>query len=304
MNNKVLYEVIESLSRSQRQIPSKYFYDEKGSNYFDEICKLEEYYLTRTEIEILKNNIDEIVKQIGAATLLVELGSGSSLKTKILLTKLISPAGYIPVDIAKEELNKSFQTLLKEFPGLKICPHNLDFMKPFNVEFNEKFNSVTYFFPGSTVGNLEPMEAKEFLGRLKSALPGKAKLLIGVDLIKDKKIIERAYNDSKGVTAEFNINILNNINKLTGSDFKLENFKHYSKYNEEYSRIEMYLVSETEHNVKLNGTILKLKKGEKILTEYSYKYSISSFGDLMKDIFNIKKVWTDKNNNFAVMLCS
>lgn len=303
MNSEIIKEIYKGFTEVPKRISSKYFYDQKGSFLFNEICRLDEYYLTRTEINILNRNIDEIINTIGKNTLLVELGSGSSVKTKILLNKINSPAAYVCIDIAEEELSRASKELIEIFPQIDIVPLNLDFMNLTRIPYYKNYDTVTYFFPGSTIGNFSPNEAREFFLKIRNAMPGKTGLLIGVDLVKEKSIISKAYNDSKGITASFNLNILNNINSLTGSNFNLEGFEHEAFFNEEDSRVEMHLKSKFDQCVNLNRKSIEIRKGEKILTEYSYKYSNDSFNEIVEGSFMVKKRWTDLEEFFAVYYC-
>jgi dimethylhistidine N-methyltransferase len=294
-------EVIEGLSKQQKMLPSKFFYDERGSQLFDEICQLDEYYLTRTEIKIMRDNIEEIASHIGEKCVLVELGSGSSTKIRLLLDHLPSLVGYVPVDISEEHLIKSVQNLKSDHPNLPVYPLVADYTKWFKLpQINKKFNSIDAFYPGSTMGNFTPTEARGFLERIARIDGAGSGLLIGVDLKKDKKILDAAYNDSKGVTAEFNLNILHHINNNICANFSVENFIHHAYYNEEFGRIEMHLKSKTDHVVNVEDLSFKIEKDETILTEYSYKYSLDDFAELVQGLYKVEKVWVDDNNLFSV----
>ena len=297
----ILFEVLEGLSMPQKHLPSKIFYDEKGSQLFDKICELKEYYLTRTEIEIMKDNIDEIGRLLGEGTLLVEPGSGSSVKIRLLLDHISGLAGYVPIDISEEHLMYSFGILKKDYPDLDIYPLAVDYTKTFSLPHIKKhYDRVAIYYPGSTIGNFTPLEAKEFLGRIAKICGKNGELVIGVDLKKCKSIVESAYNDSKGVTAEFNLNILERINNDTGSDFDLSKFRHNAFYNEDEGRIEMHLVSVENQMVRLNGSLINFEKGEDIITEYSYKYTPEEFKELVSDFFEVRKIWMDKYRLFSI----
>jgi len=297
----LLKEVIDGLSQPQKMLPSKLFYDEKGSRLFEMICELDEYYPTRTEIKILSENINGITSLIGNKCVLVELGSGSSLKTRLLLDHLDDLAAYVPVDISSEHLIKSTGLLKDEYPGLNIYPLSADYTRWFSLPgIKEEYNSIDAFYPGSTIGNFTPEEAKEFLKRIAKICGKRSGLLIGVDLQKDEDILNRAYNDREGITAEFNLNILSHINNQLGANFDLSKFKHYAFYNKKEGRIEMHLISLARQVVKLNGSIISLGNYETILTEYSYKYTLESFAELVKDIYEVEKVWVDENKLFSV----
>jgi dimethylhistidine N-methyltransferase len=293
-------EVLAGLKQRQKRISSKFFYDQRGSELFNRICGTDEYYLTRTEEKILKQNRKEMAEVLGSNVLLVEFGSGSSSKTKILLENA-DITGYIPVDISYEHLMESVRELKDIFPDLKIYPMPADYSSEFILpETDSTFNRTIIFFPGSTIGNFEKEEAREFLKKTRM-LKGNCGMIAGFDLVKDKEIIESAYNDSEGVTAEFNLNILDNINNLTGSDFMKENFEHLAFFNEAGSRIEMHLISRKEQVILIGDKKIKIAKGENIITEYSYKYTLDDIRELVKDYYDIKKVWMDRNKYFAVV---
>ncbi|MEO8398814.1 MAG: L-histidine N(alpha)-methyltransferase, partial [Ignavibacteriaceae bacterium] len=280
--NDILHEVTEGLFKKQKQLPSKLFYDERGSDLFDEICELEEYYPTRTELKIMQDNIEEMSALLGEGTLLIELGSGSSKKIRLLLDNIPGLAGYVPVDISTEHLIQSAKILEKDYPHIDIFPLAADYTKDFDLpKIDKPFDHKAVYYPGSTIGNFTPKKAKEFLGRISKICGANGGLIIGVDLRKDRKTLEAAYNDKKGVTAEFNLNILKRLNKELGADFNLNNFRHLAFFNDEKSRIEMHIISNDDSNVHLNGSIIHLEKNESILTEYSYKYTLESFAELV-----------------------
>lgn len=294
-------EVKQGLTSEPKYLPSKLFYDERGSALFDKICELNEYYLTRTEIQIMQENIEEISSLLGEGTLLVELGSGSSKKIRLLLENIPGLAAYIPIDISTEHLISSSEILRKDYPGLDIFPLAADYTRDLELpEINKSYNHIAVYYPGSTIGNFKPDEAKKFIKRIAKICGKNGGLIIGVDLNKDKKIIEKAYNDSKGITAEFNKNILHHINNELNTNFNLNKFEHYAFFNEEKSRIEMHLISEEKQKVNLNGTTLNFNKNERIITEYSYKYTLDNFADLVSDSFEVKKIWTDADNLFSI----
>ncbi|MEM7008428.1 MAG: L-histidine N(alpha)-methyltransferase [Thermodesulfobacteriota bacterium] len=298
----LLEEILVGLNKEQKELPSKLFYDQKGSALFDEICELEEYYLTRTETSIMSENIGDICAVLGENCLLIELGSGSSKKIRLLLSGLKNPAGYVPIDISEEHLLSSVKTLASDYPELRILPVSADYTQPFslpNYEFTPSKKVV--YYPGSTIGNFEPDYAAKFLNDIGKRLGSGTGLLIGVDLKKDTKTLEDAYNDKKEITAEFNLNILERINREHGSDFILEDWEHFAFYNEHHGRIEMHIKSLTEQRVYIDGADIEFSQGETILTEYSYKYSIEDFENLISDSYELKKVWTDKNNKFGIL---
>ncbi|MDO8550221.1 MAG: L-histidine N(alpha)-methyltransferase, partial [Ignavibacteria bacterium] len=228
----ILEEILEGLSKPQKTLPSKLFYDERGSLLFDEICKLDEYYLTKTEIKIMQDNINEIASCIGEKKILVERGSGNSVKIRLLIEHLPHLAAYIPVDISEEHLIKSSKALQDDYPELEISSLVTDYTQWFTLpEIERPYNSIQAFYPGSTIGNFTPEEAKNFLERISRICGKESGLLIGVDLKKDKRILYNAYNDSKGITAEFNLNILHHINNIFDADFNVNNFHHCADYN-------------------------------------------------------------------------
>ena len=298
----LIHEVLGGLAKPQKELPSKLFYDRKGSLLFDEICDLDEYYLTRTETSIMTENIDEICSVLGDNCLLIELGSGSSKKIRLLLTGLKNPAGYVPIDISEEHLLNSVQILARDYPRLRIYPISADYTQPFNIpEIEQNPSKKVIYYPGSTIGNFEPAYASEFLNRIACELEKGDGLLIGIDLKKKKKIIEDAYNDQKGVTAEFNLNMLERLNREIGSNFDLNNFEHLAFYNNEHGRIEMHLKSLKNQTVRVNGSSVRYIEGETILTEYSYKFSVGDFEELVSDSYNLSKIWTDKENKFGIL---
>ena len=268
---------------------------------FDEICDLDEYYPTRTEIKIMNENIDEITSLFGDDCLLVELGSGSSVKIRLLIDHLPTPSAYIPLDISSEHLIKSVESLKSDHPDLVVYPLAVDYTKKFMLpEIEEPFKTIDAFYPGSTIGNFTHDEARSFLQRIADTFGKGSGLLIGVDLKKDVEILNAAYNDNKGVTAEFNLNLLDHINSLVGANFDRSKFKHQAFYNEEYGRIEMHLISREKQTIKIGDNYFKLEKDESILTEYSYKYSTEDFAKLVKGFYDIEKIWVDENNLFSI----
>ena len=300
-HENITEEIVSGLIQNPKRLPTKLLYDEKGSQLFDRICELKEYYPTRTELKILEDNINEIVDSIGEESLLLELGSGSSLKTRLLLDNLPKLSSYVPVDISSDHLLKSAEILKADYPGLSIYPLVADYTKPFTLpEIYESYETVDAFYPGSSIGNFTPVKAKEFLQRIAVTCGKGSGLLIGVDLKKDVDILNCAYNDDKGVTALFNLNILNHINNLIGADFDLNKFSHFAFYNIPESRIEMHVVSNEDQEVHIEGEEIFIRKDEHIQTEYSYKYSLEDFEKLVKGVYKVEKVWTNKNDLFSV----
>jgi dimethylhistidine N-methyltransferase len=300
-DNLMQKEVAEGLSKSQKQLPSKYFYDEKGSDLFEQIARLDEYYLTRCEKEILQKNIKEIADYIGSYVMLIELGSGSSYKTRFLLEELSDLSTYIPVDISEEFLLKTVNRLRLEYPKISIIPVFADYTSRFELPITEgSRQKQVVFFPGSTIGNFDPQEAQEFLRNIAGITGENSEMLIGVDLKKEIDVLESAYNDQQGVTAEFNKNILAHINRQLDANFEIEKFRHKAFYNEEAGRIEMHLVSTDKQMVCVGDHEIGFEEGESIHTENSYKYSLEEFEELVADWYSIEKVWTDEKNYFSM----
>jgi dimethylhistidine N-methyltransferase len=297
-----LEETIAGLSRSPRTLPCKFFYDEGGANLFQRICELPEYYITRTELKILRLHGAEIASMLGPRIELIGLGTGAGTKTRILIDELDEPAVYVPIDISKEQLQKSTAWFHKNFPGLQILPVCADYLEHFELPLPRRPSSRSVvYFPGSTIGNFEPPAAADFLHRLVDLAGSGGGLLIGVDLQKDRHVIEAAYNDRAGVTAKFNLNLLARVNRELGADFDLSLWRHRAIYNSTAGRIEMYLISATDQSVRIEDRQFHFQVGEKILTEYSYKYTPQSFVALAyKAGFEFEKMWTDEARLFGV----
>ena len=298
-----LSEVVAGLSRPQKMLPCKFLYDEEGSRLFNEICELEEYYPTRTENQILRDNISEIAGLIGSECRLVEFGSGSSTKTRHLLAHLPSMAAYVPIDICGRQLLASAARLAGEFPGLEINPLEADYDEISEIPNSKRKPKRTVaFFPGSTIGNFDPIAAVAFLRKIALLCGGDGGLLIGVDRKKSKRILEPAYNDRRGVTAKFNLGILARANRELGADFDLLAFRHHAPYNETHGRIEMHLVSNRAQTVHLDGREFRFEEGEYITTEYSYKYTLPGFAGLaLRAGFELVRNWEDRDHLFSVL---
>jgi L-histidine N-alpha-methyltransferase len=298
-------EILEGLSRSQKTLSPKFFYDARGSILFDAICELPEYYLTRTELSIMQMHIDEIVGLVGPQASLIEFGSGSSQKTRMLLEKFDRLAAYVPVDISRDHLLSAAESLATDFPTVEVWPVLADFTQPFQLP-NPRvmpLRNIVYF-PGSTIGNFSPKKAHSLLQVMHVEAGKDGALLIGVDLQKDTAIIERAYNDEAGVTAEFNLNMLSRINQEFGANFNLNLFKHSAIYNEKYDRVELNLISECEQIVRIGGQSFHFDKGEALLTEHSHKYTLEKFCDMADSAgFVVHKVWTDPEQLFSIQYC-
>lgn len=294
-------DVLSGLSRRQKSLPPKYFYDQRGSRLFDAITELPEYYPTRTEIGILQRHGAEMAALVGRDSLLVELGSGSSYKIRVLLQAL-KPAVYVPVDISREHLMESAGALARRFGWLAVHAVCADYSVPFELPLHAEDRTRAAFFPGSSIGNFEREEAQRFLRRIGGLLGTGGKLLIGVDLIKDVSVLNSAYNDTQGITADFNLNLLRRLNRELGADFDLDGFKHLAYFNTAESRIEMHLVSKADQRVSLAGEGFAFCEGESIHTESSYKYSIEGFQALAGGAgFETERVWSDPNDLFSVL---
>lgn len=295
-------DALAGLLTEPRSLPCKYFYDARGSALFDRICDLEEYYLTRTELTIMLSHADDMVNRIGENALLVEYGSGSSMKTRILLDRLTSLAAYVPIDISRKHLLRSVSSLSEAYPSLEILPVCADYTATVRLPRpSKKPGRTIVYFPGSTIGNFEPDEAETFLRTVASVCGPGGGMLIGVDLQKSRSVLEAAYNDSDGVTAEFNKNILARMNREVSSSFDLDSFEHGAVYNPHEGRIEMYLVSRVDQVVRVDGHSISLRSGERIRTEYSYKYTLDGFAGLAAAAgFEVNDVWTDDRKYFSV----
>ena len=306
LRQRELAEIIEGLKQDEKMISPKYFYDERGSQLFEEITTLPEYYPTETELGILQDNAEEIAELVGPQASLIEFGSGSSLKTRILLENLHDLAAYVPVDISEELLLESAANLRDDFPDVEILPVVADFTRSFALPEPAVMpvRNIVYF-PGSTIGNFTNEDALELLGVMHGEAGEGGALLIGVDLQKDPDIIERAYNDSAGVTAEFNLNVLRHINREFGADFKLDAFSHSAEYNLEEGRVELRLVSSEQQDVNVGDEAFTIEEQEAILTEYSHKYTLDSFAEMAGTAgFEVERVWTDAERLFSVQYCT
>ncbi|MDH5327135.1 MAG: L-histidine N(alpha)-methyltransferase [Gammaproteobacteria bacterium] len=294
-------EVLQGLSNpEQRRISPKYLYDEKGSHLFDAICKTNDYYPTRTEHSIIKDNMEKITGCIDTGCVLVEPGSGNSQKVRQLLDA-IQPRAYLPVDISKSYLKQEARKLASEFPWLEVHAVCADFTEPVPLPAVDETGPKVAFFPGSSIGNFEPADAVEFLGNMADMVERGGGLLIGVDLKKESAILNAAYNDSEGLTAAFNLNLLSRLNKDLDADFDLDRFDHKAFYNEDLGRIEMHLVSTSDQQVQVAGETFEFLKDETIHTENSYKYHVEEFHALAKKAgFHNPKVWTDEQELFSV----
>jgi dimethylhistidine N-methyltransferase len=297
-----LRDVLAGLSRQQKSLAPKYFYDARGSKLFAEICELPEYYLTRTELAIMRANLAEIAQFIGAGTQLIELGTGAGVKTRILVERLLPPL-YVPIDIDGETLSEMSQRLVESFPWLNISAMRADYSMPLSLpEFvGLPIRRKAVFFPGSSIGNFTPDDALRFLKNVRRIAGTGGLLLIGVDLKKDKATLEAAYDDAQGVTARFNLNLLERINRELGGDFQVNRFKHKAFYDPIRGWIEMHLESRYPQVAHVAGMRFSFDAYETIHTEISCKYSIAEFQDLAKRAgFSPEKLWTDPEQLFSV----
>lgn len=300
-----LDDVFRGLERPQKELPCKYFYDEAGSRLFDAICGLDEYYPTRTETALLEAHGAEMAALIGPGVCLIEFGCGSLLKTRLLLDALERPVAFVPIDISDGHLTRSAAALAAEYQGLKVLPMAADFTRP--IELPEQARDLTArrvgFFPGSTIGNFDHPSAVQFLRNVAEMTGKEGALLIGVDLKKDEDILVRAYDDQGGVTAAFNLNIIERINRELNGDFDPRAFRHMALYNDEKGRIEMHLVSRKEQTVTIQDRAFRFQDGETIHTENSYKYHVEEFAGLAAQAgFSVFKTWIDGDGLFSLHL--
>ena len=294
-----LAAVVEGLSSPQKVLPSKFFYDKVGSKLFDDICELDEYYPTRSELAIFETYKHEIADQVGERVHLVEFGSGSSIKVRTLMEALKSPLGYLPIDISREHLIQSAEGFSKRFPHISLTAICADYTSEFDLPVLTEGHYVG-FYPGSTIGNFTPTEAVKFLRNTKKTL-GPCGFLIGVDLVKDHQVLNAAYDDALGVTAAFNKNILARCNRELGTLFNLNAFNHSAFFNALENRVEMHLTSTINQTIQVRDHTFRFKKDETIHTENSYKYTLDGFSDLAKSAgFKPIQSWTDPNKYFSV----
>ena len=298
-----LENVLEGLSKTPRELSAKYFYDQQGSELFDQICELEEYYVTRTEMAIMDQCIEEIALEIGKDVMLVEYGSGSSTKTRKLLRHLQELTAYVPIDISSEHLLQTANDLRNLFPDIEILPVVADFTTQFPLPKSKKpAAQAVVYFPGSTIGNFRRQDAQQMLEQFSDLVGESGGLLIGIDLQKDIAVIEAAYNDAEGVTAAFNMNLLKRINRELGANFDLGGFEHRAVYCENQGRIEMQLISKKAQTVSIGDQVFEFQAGEPITTEYSHKYKIDQFAKLAAQAgFLLKHQWSDPKDYFAIL---
>jgi dimethylhistidine N-methyltransferase len=295
------HDVLAGLSAKPKRLSPKYFYDEIGSELFEQITKLPEYYPTRCELAILRDHAADIARLVPDTAALIEFGSGSTRKARMILAAAPSIAAYVPVDISSEMLLQEAAELKRDFPQLAVLPVEADFTKPFRLPRGINGHPRVGFFPGSTIGNFEPHDAAAFLRHVAGRLESGAVLIIGVDLIKDAKILNAAYDDAAGVTAQFNLNLLTRINRELGGNFDLDAFCHQAFFNTERRRVEMHLASRKRQKARVAGRSFEFRGGETIHTENSYKYTVESFTAMARGSgWTPVASWTDANGYFSV----
>ncbi len=294
-------DVLTGLAQARKKLPAKYFYDAAGSRLFDRITELDEYYPTRTELAIMRKHAAEMAERCGSRCMLIELGAGSLTKVRLLLDRLDRPAGFVPVDVSGEHLESAACELRDDYPALEIRPVCADFTADFHLPLRSPARKVVYF-PGSTIGNFDPDDADALLRKISRLVGSGGGLLLGVDLRKDPAVLEAAYNDRSGVTAAFNRNLLERINRELGADFDPAGFRHRAFYNRVRSRIEMHLVSTTDQLVRIDDSEIPFRRGESIHTENSYKYDLGELRDRAAGCgLRTDATWTDANRYFAVL---
>ncbi|MEO6446917.1 MAG: L-histidine N(alpha)-methyltransferase [Gemmatimonadaceae bacterium] len=298
-------EVLQGLRGSVKTLPPKLFYDARGAELFEAICELDEYYLTRTELSILRACVGEIATLTGPDAALVEYGSGEGRKVRMLLDALDRPAAYVPIDISVEQLAAVARKLAEEYPALAIHPVHADFTAPIRLPSLPTAARRAAFFPGSTIGNFHPAEAAAFLHRVRRTVGPSGAMILGVDRRKAAATLEAAYDDASGVTAAFNLNMLARLNREMDGTFDLARFRHRAVWNDEASRVEMHLESREEQSVRVAGERFHFFRGETILTECSYKYDGPRLEQLVGAAgFSIDHLWTDKDDRFWIAYLS
>lgn len=296
-------DVLTGLAGLPKAIPPKYFYDAHGSQLFDAICELDAYYLTRAELTILQTYRHDIAGVMGKGCLLVEPGSGSSTKVRALLD-VLRPHTYVPLDISREQLITAAHSIAEDYPWLHIRAACTDFTRSLDLPYPPGGAHRAAFFPGSSLGNFEPRDAAIFLANIGRALGPGSGLLIGIDLKKDPALLHAAYNDSQGITAQFNLNLLRRINRELEGTFALANFRHQAFYDSVRGRVEMHLVSRVAHEVRVGGERIRFRAGESIHTENSYKYSLAEFQEVARKAgYAPRAYWMDPRALFSVHYC-
>ena len=297
-----MLDLKQGLARQRKSISPKYFYDEAGSKFFDQICELPEYYPTRTELSILQKHAYEIALHLGPQAEILEFGAGSMQKVRVLLDAMDRPARYIPIDISAEHLQGAASKLASDYPDLQVEPLEADYTQDLVLppDMPPEGRRVG-FFPGSTLGNFEPLDALRFMHMCAKTLQGGA-LILGADLVKNPDLLHAAYNDSQGVTADFNRNVLVRANRELGADFQLHQFAHSAFYNAPFQRIEMHLMSTCQQSVRVGGTSFAFAEGETLHTENSYKFTVDGLRLLAQRAgFTPGQSWTDPENKFCLL---
>ncbi len=299
---RFLAEVLIGLHKPQKELPSKYFYDERGSHLFERICQLKEYYIPRIEASIMQAHIREMAELIGPHVLLIEYGCGNCEKVRFLIDHLHNPVAYIPIDISQEQLLHVTKELASIYPRLQVLPVCADYTSSFELPIPKQSSKRTVVcFLGSTISNFDPIPAKHFLEHVATVCGSDGALLIGVDLKKDPAVLHSAYNDNNEITAAFNLNLLERINREFDCDFQLDGFQHYAFYNPRESRVEIHLVSQRDQVVHLKRETISFSKGESIWTESSYKYNLDEFKQMAAAAgFRVERVWVDERKWFSV----
>jgi dimethylhistidine N-methyltransferase len=294
-------DVMIGLQQTPKTLPCKYFYDDKGSQLFEAICELDEYYVTRTELALLNQIKEELSSLIGPESSIIEPGAGAGIKIQTLLKALDAPNNYVPMDISSDFLFYSAQIIQKRFPDIEVFPIQGDFTQPVEWVGTKQSGKSIVFFPGSTIGNFEPDQAIDFLKNMAALIGDNGALIVGVDLMKDANILEAAYDDKQGITAQFNKNLLTRINLQLNGKFNLDKFTHKALVNFEKQRVEMHLVSQVEQQVSINGQTIHFQCGESVHTENSHKYTEQSFVEIAKKAgLQRKKTWVDENGLFSI----
>jgi L-histidine Nalpha-methyltransferase len=297
----LLREVLAGLRSVPKTLPPKLFYDDTGAALFEEICRLDEYYLTRTELSILRQHVGEIAELSGPRCTLVEYGSGAGEKVRLLLDTLEQPAAYVPIDISGDQLARVAADLRALYPHIAITPVCADYTRPVQLPTAPWGMRRVAFFPGSTIGNFHPAEAAAFLSRLRRTIGPTGALILGVDRRKSERVVEPAYNDAKGVTAAFNLNMLRRLNRELDAEFDLNAFRHRAFFNSRASRIEMHLESVRDQVVRVADHHVWFMKGETIWTESSYKYDDEGLATLVSAAgFRTVRRWTDARGWFSI----
>lgn len=299
-------EVLSGLRQMPRTLPARLFYDARGASLFDAITRLDEYYLTRTELAILHDNATAIAAGIGRGSVLLEYGSGEAEKVRLILDRMrgaAAPAAYVPIDVSSDQLERVAAEMREAYPEIPIIPVAADYTSLDELPLPPGLRDArrVAFFPGSTIGNLHPPEARDFLERLAAICGRRGSIILGADLRKDPAILHAAYNDSEGLTAEFNLNILLRLNRELGATFDRESFRHYAYYNPVAGRVEMHLVSLRKQLVDVAGECISFERGESIWTESSYKYTWRGLDELARGAgLVIVDRWSDSRDMFAV----